>query len=162
MRLPFLNNPRKFNVKSKKKALYFLLPLILFACALLFLGPFNFSQIIGIEAYKNSEGKKKNDITLSNEDLSKPITREEYGIDVSLFKVDKKKIQKNDLFGKIMYAYGVTDRQILDIISKSKNIFNFERNLIPGNSYTAIYEELDSNIQYFIYEIDLTISYIKY
>ena len=55
-----------------------------------------------------------------------------------------------------MYAYGVTDRQILDIISKSKHIFNFERNLIPGNSYTAIYEELDSNIQYFIYEIDLT------
>ena len=55
-----------------------------------------------------------------------------------------------------MYSYGVTDRQILDIISKSKHIFNFERNLIPGNSYTAIYEELDSNIQYFIYEIDLT------
>ena len=156
MRLPFLSSTRKFNVKNKKKALYFLLLLILVVFALLFSGSFNFSQIIGKEAYNNSESKKKNDITLTNEDLSKSKTRKEYGIDVSLFKVDKKKIKKNDLFGKIMYSYGVTDRQILDIISKSKYIFNFERNLIPGNSYTAIYEERDSNIQYFIYEIDLT------
>ena len=156
MRLPFLSNTRKFNVKNKKKTLFFLLLLVFGFFVLLFSGYFNIFQIIGKQDYNNSEGKKKSDINLLNEDLSKPKIRKEYGIDVSLLKVDKNQIQKNDLFGKIMYAYGVTDRQILDIISKSKNIFNFERNLIPGNSYTAIYEELDSNIQYFIYEIDLT------
>ena len=85
----------------------------------------------------------------------------EYGIFVDTLQVAKGVVQNNDLFGKIMHNYNVSDAKILKILSKSKDIFDFERNLLPQKNYTVLYNRDDTinRVQYFIYEEDL-INYI--
>lgn len=80
-----------------------------------------------------------------------------YGIPVQDYIVEQGSIKSGDFFGELMYAAGVSNNRLQDIISCSKEIFDI-RMIKVGNGYEFFYEKdslsAKSDAAYFIYERD--------
>ena len=94
--------------------------LVLILLALVFI-------LYNLNSKKNQESKFLED--------SEP--KYEYGILVDSFNVTNGVVQQGQTFGEILYANHIDHPQIAEIVTKSKEIFDFRR-VNAGKEYTVI------------------------
>ena len=76
----------------------------------------------------------------------------EYGILVDSFNVTKGVVQQGQTFGEILYSNHIDHPQISEIVTKSKEIFDFRR-VNAGKEYTVICsKDTIEKARYFIYQ----------
>ncbi len=76
----------------------------------------------------------------------------EYGILVDSFNVTKGVVQQGQTFGEILYSNHIDHPQISEIVTKSKEIFDFRR-VNAGKEYTVICsKDTIDKARYFIYQ----------
>ena len=76
----------------------------------------------------------------------------EYGILVDSFNVTKGVVQQGQTFGEILYSNHIDHQQISEIVTKSKEIFDFRR-VNAGKEYTVICsKDTIDKARYFIYQ----------
>ena len=92
---------------------------------------------------------KKN---LENKFLEDIEPKYEYGILVDSFNVTKGVVQQGQTFGEILYSNHIDHPQISEIVTKSKEIFDFRR-VNAGKEYTVICsKDTIDKARYFIYQ----------
>ena len=80
----------------------------------------------------------------------------EYGILVDSFNVKKEVVKQGQTIGEILYANHIGHQKIAEIVSKSKDIFDFRR-VNAGKEYTVIsLKDSTAKAVYFIYQQNST------
>lgn len=81
------------------------------------------------------------------------MSKMQYGIIVDSMEVIQDKINRNQVFSRILAAHNVSMKEIDDITSKSKSVFDL-RKLRAGNPFTILKSKDTDEVNYFVYEIN--------
>ena len=78
-----------------------------------------------------------------------------YGLNASVYDIDRSKVSRNDYLGAILHSYGVPYAKIDQLISEAKGVFDVT-NIRSGNFYCAFQSEDSTNQEcdYLVYEQD--------
>lgn len=93
--------------------------------------------------------------TIPKDSIHKPTF--EYGIRTDTFTVYKGNIQLNEIITNLLLKFSLPQDKIMEMVNKSKTVYDIERNLIAGKNYTILCEKDSLNQpRCFIYEPNST------
>jgi murein DD-endopeptidase MepM/ murein hydrolase activator NlpD len=74
-----------------------------------------------------------------------------YGIPSDSFDVVEATVKRNQMLGNILYEYGISDKQVLEISKLPKDLFDVKK-FKAGNRYALFLDSI--GVRYFVYEKD--------
>lgn len=83
-----------------------------------------------------------------------PVTIPNYrfGFAVDTFQVAEGKIENGMTFGKLLDSHGVTANQVIELVDKSKDVFNIVSGLRVDKEYAVLSDQKTGEALHFIYE----------
>jgi murein DD-endopeptidase MepM/ murein hydrolase activator NlpD len=111
-------------------------------------------------ATRAAEGKATRDTADSA--LGKKTDSLLYGLNASVYDIDRSKVNRNDYLGAILHSYGVPYAKIDQLISEAEGVFDVT-NIRSGNFYCAFQSDDSTNQEcdYLVYEQD-PVNYIVF
>lgn len=94
---------------------------------------------------------EENTVIIEETSVAEEPTQYLYGLPVDSFDVLEARVKRNQMLGNILYEYGVSNKQVLEISKLPKDLFDVKK-FKAGNNYALFSDSV--GLRYFVYEKD--------